>query len=232
MTMNETVGNNIKKYRIAHNYTLKEMSALIHKSCSTLSKYEKGIIPITADTIEEFAQIFHILPSQLLAVPYEDMLPIEKTDFISKHYMYSYDGKRKRIMKSILEEFSISNSENTFVELFYDIENFKNPEKCKVIYAGESVKFGPWQNYHLRNQSHSNEEIWLCSMDTFSHNNKIGILTGISSVTMYPCARKILIASDIQKENEVLNKLIFSKEDIQLFKKYNFFSISQFMTEE
>lgn len=49
---------------------------------------------------------------------------------------------------------------------------------------------------------------------------------------MYPCARKILIASDIQKENEVLNKLIFSKEDIQLFKKYNFFSISQFMTEE
>ena len=157
MTMNETVGNNIKKYRIAHNYTLKEMSALIHKSCSTLSKYEKGIIPITADTIEEFAQIFHILPSQLLAVPYEDMLPIEKTDFISKHYMYSYDGKRKRIMKSILEEFSISNSENTFVELFYDIENFKNPEKCKVIYAGESVKFGPWQNYHLRNQSHSNE---------------------------------------------------------------------------
>lgn len=232
MTMNETVGNNIKKYRIAHNYTLKEMSALIHKSCSTLSKYEKGIIPITADTIEEFAQIFHILPSQLLAVPYEDMLPIEKTDFISKHYMYSYDGKRKRIMKSILEEFSISNSENTFVELFYDIENFKNPEKCKVIYAGESVKFGPWQNYHLRNQSHSNEEIWLCSKDTFSHNNKIGILAGISSVTMYPCARKILIASDIQKENEVLNKLIFSKEDIQLFKKYNFFSISQFMTEE
>lgn len=232
MTMNETVGNNIKKYRIAHNYTLKEMSALIHKSCSTLSKYEKGIIPITADTIEEFAQIFHILPSQLLAVPYEDMLPIEKTDFISKHYMYSYDGKRKRIMKSILEEFSISNSENTFVELFYDIENFKNPEKCKVIYAGESVKFGPWQNYHLRNQLHSNEEIWLCSMDTFSHNNKIGILAGISSVTMYPCARKILIASDIQKENEVLNKLIFSKEDIQLFKKYNFFSISQFMTEE
>ena len=69
-------------------------------------------------------------------------------------------------------------------------------------------------------------------MDTFSHNNKIGILAGISSVTMYPCARKILIASDIQKENEVLNKLIFSKEDIQLFKKYNFFSISQFMTEE
>lgn len=232
MTMNETVGNNIKKYRIAHNYTLKEMSTLIHKSCSTLSKYEKGIIPITADTIEEFAHIFHIPPSQLLATPYENAIPVEQTDFINRQYMYSYDGKRKKIMKSILEEFSISNKESIFVELFYDIEDFKNPEKCKVIYSGESVKFGPWQNYHLQNQSHSSEEIWLCSMDTFSHNNKIGILAGISSVTMYPCARKILIAPEIQKESAILNELIFSKEDIQLFKKYNLFSIRQFIQEE
>ena len=41
MTINERVGNNIRKYRIAHHYTLKDLSALVHKSCSTLSKYEK-----------------------------------------------------------------------------------------------------------------------------------------------------------------------------------------------
>ena len=45
MTINERVGNNIRKYRIAHHYTLKDLSALVHKSYSTLSKYEKGILP-------------------------------------------------------------------------------------------------------------------------------------------------------------------------------------------
>ena len=44
MTINERVGNNIRKYRIAHHYTLKDLSALVHKSYSTLSKYEKGIL--------------------------------------------------------------------------------------------------------------------------------------------------------------------------------------------
>ena len=45
MTINERVGNNIRKYRIAHHYTLKDLSALVHKSCSTLSKYEKEFFP-------------------------------------------------------------------------------------------------------------------------------------------------------------------------------------------
>ena len=51
MTINERVGNNIRKYRIAHHYTLKDLSALVHKSCSTLSKYEKGILPVSVETL-------------------------------------------------------------------------------------------------------------------------------------------------------------------------------------
>lgn len=54
MTINERVGNNIRKYRIAHHYTLKDLSALVHKSYSTLSKYEKGILPVSVETLEEF----------------------------------------------------------------------------------------------------------------------------------------------------------------------------------
>lgn len=58
MTINERVGNNIRKYRIAHHYTLKDLSALVHKSCSTLSKYEKGILPVSVETLEEFGRFF------------------------------------------------------------------------------------------------------------------------------------------------------------------------------
>ena len=72
MTINERVGNNIRKYRIAHHYTLKDLSALVHKSCSTLSKYEKGILPVSVETLEEFGEVFHIPTSHLLSALSEE----------------------------------------------------------------------------------------------------------------------------------------------------------------
>lgn len=232
MTLNEKVGNNIRKYRLAHNYTLKELAALSHKSCSTISKYEKGNIPINMDTIEEFSKIFQVTPAQFLSVPYENNNSLEKREFLSQQYMYAYDGKRKRIMKSIIEEFSTSEENTNFVQIFYDSSDLKSPGKCQVVYSGTSHKFGPWQNYYLKNLAHISEEIWMCSLDNFSQNkNKVGILAGISSVTMSPSARKILISSEILKDSAIMETLILSKEDIQLMKKYNIFSISQLFIE-
>ena len=67
--MNEMVGNNLRKYRQAYGYTLEELAERVHKSRSTLSKYEKGLISIDVDTIAEFSAIFHIPAAQLLSVP-------------------------------------------------------------------------------------------------------------------------------------------------------------------
>lgn len=43
MNVDERVGQNIRKYRMAYNMTLKELAVLLHKSVSTVSKYEKEI---------------------------------------------------------------------------------------------------------------------------------------------------------------------------------------------
>lgn len=154
MTMNEIVGNNIHKYRLAFDYTLEELSALVHKSCSTISKYEKGMIAINADTIGEFAEVFHILPSQLMSVPQEGGTAAEKGEFLDRQYMYTYEGKRKRVMKSIIEQYQSSDAEYHYAQLFYDMEDLKNPGKCKAIYSGMSKKYELWQNYNLVNQKH------------------------------------------------------------------------------
>lgn len=42
MNVDEKVGRNIRKYRMAYNMTLKELAIRLHKSVSTVSKYEKG----------------------------------------------------------------------------------------------------------------------------------------------------------------------------------------------
>lgn len=230
MTMNETVGNNLRKYRQAYGYTLEELAERVHKSRSTLSKYEKGLISIDVDTIADFSAIFHIPAAQLLSVPCAGDTGPEKKEFLDRQYVYAFDGKRKRIMKSILEEFHSSDTETNSVQLFYDLEDLNSPGRCKVVYSGISKKFDLCRNYNLQNLSHPMEQIWMCAMNGLSQSNsQIGILAGLSSFTMYPCARKVLISSTMQKESDLMTELVFSKEDVRLLKKYNVFTVSEFV---
>lgn len=66
MNIDEIIGNNLKKYRTAYNMTLKDLSEQLHKSISTISKYEKGNISLDMPTFIELAHIFDISPSLLL----------------------------------------------------------------------------------------------------------------------------------------------------------------------
>ena len=43
MNVDEKVGRNIRKYRMAYNMTLKELAVRLHKSVSTVSNTKKGI---------------------------------------------------------------------------------------------------------------------------------------------------------------------------------------------
>ena len=49
--INVEIGKNIRRYRKNNNIKLEELSALIHKSRSTISKYEKGEIAIDVETL-------------------------------------------------------------------------------------------------------------------------------------------------------------------------------------
>jgi hypothetical protein len=56
------------------------------------------------------------------------------------------------------------------------------------------------------------------------------MITGLSYKTMLPTAMKIMISSTVLKENEeLIEALKLTKEDIRLSKKYNLYTIDQFM---
>ena len=84
--------------------------------------------------------------------------------------MYNYDGRRKRIMKSIIEEYATDQPDTYSIQLFYDVDDLEHFGKCEVIYSGESTTFGPWQNYSLKNTANTLEEIWMCTVNTFFSN--------------------------------------------------------------
>ncbi len=231
MLIDQYVGSNIHKYRIAHGYTLEALAKKIHKSKSTLSKYEKGLISLDVNTIGELAAVFRILPAHLLAIPENgETLPTDGSTFLSRQYMYSYDGQSKRVLNSIIERFQSLESDQNSIQLFYDVQDIDNPGKCKTIYSGFSKKFELLENYNLQNQKNTMEQIWLCSINGLNQSNsQIGILSGLLSSTMLPCARKILISTDIIKDKNLPPELILSKEDFKIFRKYNLFTLNQFM---
>lgn len=232
MSLNESVGQNIKKYRQAYKMTLETLAGKIHKSKSTMSKYEKGVISLDVPTLEEIAYIFGISPAQLLMMPERLGSGSQIAgECVERQYMYSYDGRIRRVLKSVIERYHPQDGGQTPVALFYDVQDMGNPGECKTLYSGYSRKYEFIENYSLQNQSNLTEQATICCINSLSRTNKkIGLLTGLSYKTMLPVAIKVMISSSVLREDqELIASLELTKEDIKISKKYNLFTIDQFM---
>lgn len=232
MDIDGYVGKNIKKYRLANKMTLEEMAKQIHKSKSTMSKYEKGMISLDVCTLQDIAGVFRIPPAQLLTVPAQEMHDAaEAKELLDRQYMYSYDGRSKRILKSVIERFRVPDSDQMAVHLFYDVKDTNDPGDCKALYGGYNRKYEFIDNYTLQNQNNPTEQVLICCINSLSRTNrKMGMLTGLSYKTMLPVAIKIMLSAAVLKEDkELIESLLLTKEDIKVSKKYNLFTIDQFM---
>lgn len=232
MKIEECVGQNIRKYRTAYKMTLDQLAAQIHKSKSTVSKYEKGLIPLDVITLDEIARILKVSPAQLLASA-GDTKAEEDIDgaLLDRQYMYSYDGRSRRILKSVIERYQMEDIEQRRVQLFYDVRDVRSPGECKALYAGINRKYEFIENYTLQNQNNSTEQVLICCINNLGcTNRKIGMLTGLSYKTMLPVAIKVMLSGTALRENEELvEALKLTKEDIKISKKYNLFTIDRFM---
>lgn len=232
MNLNEQVGNNINKYRRAYKMTLEELAGKIHKSKSTVSKYEKGLISLDITTLEEIARVFKITGAQLLAASSEGIAGAQGAgELLDKQYMYSYDGRSKRIFKSVMEHFSTGEEGLKKINLFYDVQDMNNWGDCKALYAGYNKRYEFIENYTLQNQNNSMEQVLICCINSLGRTHKkTGLLSGLSYKTMLPVSMKVVISENVLREDEELVKsLLLTKEDIRISRKFNLFTIDQFM---
>lgn len=232
MGIDECVGKNIKKFRLAYKMTLEELAGKIHKSKSTMSKYEKGIISLDVSTLEEISRVFRISPARLMASDDIDEFKDEGFgEHIDTQYMYSYDGRSKRILKSVIERYTISQHNEVGIQMFYDVTDIQNPGDCKTLYSGISRKYEFIENYNLQNQNNPTEQALICCINSLNRTNrKMGLVTGLSYKTLLPVAIKVMISSCVMKEDQELVSLLrLTKEDIKISKKLNLFTIDQFM---
>lgn len=66
------IGQNIKKARKKRNLTQKELADRIGKTESSIRKYEKGLVQIPIDVLEQIALVLEVSPFDLMGSAYWD----------------------------------------------------------------------------------------------------------------------------------------------------------------
>ena len=97
------VGNRLRQYRRLRGYSLIEFSAMLHRSKSAISKYERGEVSIDLRTLNEMARLLDIPLSALLLDEQEAgqvsslfHLPTSEEDGPQQRlYVYMWSGRPK-----------------------------------------------------------------------------------------------------------------------------------------
>lgn len=229
MNIDKIIGINIRKYRTAYHMTLKELAARLHKSISTVSKYEKGDISLDMPTFIELARIFNISPSILYGG--EPDLTSEAHAYSSSAetlYMYTYDAQNKCLVQSLIEQYPSLGQPNTYkAQMFNDLKDITKPGTCQALYTGSYQREGFLGTYMLHNEVSKTEHVMIsCVNNLVNPNQQLALISGLSNFTMLPITFKTVISnSEITNRDTLMNLLTFSKEDFQQMKKTNYLSV-------
>lgn len=223
-----SVGKRIKHFRKAQNMTINQLSQLIHKSKSAISKYENGQVTIDIETLYDIAEALNINISNL--VHYN---PHNAKRFFTKSklfggatdlYVYYYKKTQKRLIKCYLQLVNHEDDE-TIVHFYLDVPSFNEVENCSYFYNGSFVSYDTFTYFFLANQANPIERVYFCCANPLTGKSyTFGLETGVTDRGTIPMAMKSLISKyPISDENFILEQLVVTKEDIKLLKDTNMF---------
>jgi len=236
LSFSEHVGERIKFYRKTKHMTLSELADAIHRSTSTLSKYETGAIPISVDVLFDISKVLNVSVNQL--VDYEDEPKVTTPTALSQWklfpgrtslYLYYYDGRNKQITKTLLV-LNAHKTENNVTPCYcyMDVPSFDQPHKCKYFYNGSVSHYDLLTNIRLTNHAVPMEELNMIIMNPFHHTQKTwGLMLCLSFNPLTPMALKFLVTpnrislkTQLEK-NQLMEELMLTKDEIKSLKSMN-----------
>ena len=108
-----------------------------------------------------------------------------------------------------------------------NFKDFNSYQNCENTYWGYMEHFDALTNIILTNQDSPMEKASVQILASYLDNDtKYGLFNGFSSRPMMPVAAKMLFSKKKLKEDQNLIQLLkISKEDIRLLKLYNMMSV-------
>lgn len=227
LSISQHVGRQIKFYRKLKKLSLDQLSAMIHKSKSTLSKYENGMIAIDVETLLDIAKALEIEVSQLIDYQYDrkNLIYNKANPFCNKAgaYIYYYDGRKHCVVNSYLRFLEDPVSAKVTCMFYMDIPSFEEYEKCQFYYVGEMNSFDLVTYLTLKNQANPMEQMGFCILNTFHYNSTTwGFMFGISYQPISPFALKFLLSIKPLPASELTpERLLITKSELKIMKTLN-----------
>jgi len=230
--INIQIGKQIRTYRKMRKLTLDELSTMLHKSKSTISKYEKGEISIDIETLYEIADALEIHVEQLLYLrPKRTVISSHNNSpaffsGVSQFYSYVYDGRSNSIIRCVFDVLSETENHQHKIMMYMNYKDFDNYQNCENTYWGYIKHYDALTHISLVNKDTAMENVSVQILASYlDSDTKWGLFNGFSSRPMMPIAVKMLFSKTRLKEDSTLvHQLKISKDDIRLLKLYNMLS--------
>ncbi len=231
--INQYTGKKIRNYRKMKKMTIQQMADSIHKSRATVSKYETGDISLDLETLYEISKVLDVGIEQLIDYHQEEeAVEDEPEDYIGispffkadRLYFYFYDGRYDRLKESIIHVHKNSIHEDGSYEAALCIHSSTQTGRSSDIYYTGNVLYSDILiRFSFVNQYNKLEQDLLYIFNPLELRDYTeGLLCGISSTDLKPCAFKCLVSLTPQTDYEELkSRLLLTTKEIKCWQKQN-----------
>lgn len=225
------VGARIRMYRKSRQLTLQELAERIHKSKSCLSKYENGEISMDIETLSEIASVLEVSLNQLtdfapsVSTQPENPAISGMTPFFQARrlYFYFYDGRYHRLKDGIIDVRESEAQKGSYEAALSIRSQSQEGQSSEVYYTGKVVYSDMLIRFSFVNQYNALEEDLLYIFNPLEiRDSTYGLLCGISSADLMPCAFKCLVTLSPREHSDAfIKQLLISKKELHRWQKMN-----------
>lgn len=229
------IGARVRFYRKNLGLSLDELADAVHKSKSTLSKYEAGSVVLDVDTLFDIAKALHVPVEKLM--DYKEHSPKEMAPFTARgffnraglYYMYHLSAATNDIIRSVIEiKYTEGEEEAITAVLYNNVSDYENLFHCHYYYSGEMAISDLYTNFSFHNQINLAEKVFISAVNSLKNENyTTGLVAGISSSYLVPIAFKAIFShTQLEDDEMIYHSLQFTREDISQIRKNNVLLLS------
>ena len=225
----KNLGEYLKTVRKSRKETLEDVAFAIDKSVSTVSRYEKGQIPIDLNTLCALSKHYDVdLTQRIPQVTQAENTENPSDAFVSStFYLYYNDAKSEREIVSILDRKYTESGYHLL--LFYDVKKKDDPGSCKDIYTGRLVESDVATHIQVRNTNNKSDKIFvILNPPEKSPYERLGVMIcSLEKEGFAPMATKCLLTKE--PRNGPISESIanISSSEFRKLKKTNQLIIKQ-----
>lgn len=231
--INAYIGGKIRNYRKMRKMTLQQLADAIHKSRPTVSKYETGEITLDVVTLCDIAKALEVDLCRLTDYPmaesenreirssYTGTSPFFRADQL---YFYYYDGRYGRLKEAVIYVYKNRMNEDGSYETHMSIHcTTPTGRSSETAYVGSVLYSDMLIRFSFQNRTNALEQDLLYIFNPLELRDYTeGLLCGISTADLMPCAFKCVVTLTPCEDQELLRRqLEISPKELRYWKKYN-----------